>query len=129
MGQISTMATVLSCPDNTCGYTTSTQVSDDADLPSKIELLKIHMGFFHPSGGAGRDNRVPGIKAKMDTPKLRLGVDQQTWDQFMTRWKIFKTTMGVADTNASSWLFNCLDSDLGDEVIKANPGTEPQNMT
>ena len=27
------------------------------------------------------------------------------------------------------WFFNCLDKDLGDEVLKANPGTPPQNMT
>ena len=27
------------------------------------------------------------------------------------------------------WFFNCLDKDLGDEVLKANPGTLPQDMT
>ena len=36
--------------------------------------------------------------------------------------------MGI-DSSTPSWLFACLDRDLGDEVIKANPGTEPQNMT
>ena len=46
----------------------------------------------------------------------------------MTRWKIFKSTMGIDGGTTPSWLFNCLDRDLGDEVIKANPGTEPQNM-
>ena len=72
---------------------------------------------------------MPGVKAKMDAPKLQLGVDQQTWDQFMSRWKIFKATMGVDGGTASMWLFNCLDRDLGDEVPKANPGTEPTDMT
>ena len=94
----------------------------------KIRLLEVH-NTVHTQGVAGRDDRVPGVKAKMDAPKLQLGVDQQMWDQFMTRWKIFKTTMGVDGATAPSWLFNCLDKDLGDEVIKANPGTEPQNMT
>ena len=27
------------------------------------------------------------------------------------------------------WFFNCLDTDLGDEVLKANPGIPPQDMT
>ena len=27
------------------------------------------------------------------------------------------------------WFFNCLDKELGDEVLKANPGTPPQNIT
>ena len=90
-----TMATGLRCPDNTCGYSTTTQVSDDTDLAFKIELLKIHRDIIHPPGGAGPADRVQGVKAKMDAPKLQLGVDQQMWDQFMTRWKIFKSTMGI----------------------------------
>ena len=47
----------------------------------------------------------------------------------MARWEIFKTTMGVDGETASMWFFNCLDKDLGDEVLKANPGTPPQNRT
>ena len=115
------MAPGLSCSDFTCQYTTTTQVPDDTDLASKIQLLQIHNSGVH-EGGGGQDC-VQGVKAKMDTPKLQLGVDQQTWDQFLTRWKIFKTTMGVDGGRAPSWLFNCLDRDLGDEVIKTNPGT------
>jgi hypothetical protein len=65
----------------------------------------------------------------MDPPKLQSGVDQQTWDQFMARWTIFKTTMGVDGRTASMWLFNCLDKDLGDEVLKANAGKPTQDMT
>ena len=117
------MATGLRCSVFTCQYTTTTQVPDDTDHASKIELLKIHQATVHQQGVASRDDRVTGVKAKMDTPKLQLGVDQQTWDQFLTRWKIFKTTMGVDGGTAPSWLFNCLDRDLGDEVIKTNPGT------
>ena len=59
------MATGLRCPDNTCGYTTTTQVPDETDLNSKIELLKIHRDIIHPQGGASA-GRVPGVKAKMD---------------------------------------------------------------
>ena len=121
------MATGLRCTHTPCEYTTTSQVPDDTDLVLKVKLLKVH-NTVHTQGGAGADH-VPGVKAKMDAPKLQLGVDQQTWEQFMTRWKIFKTTMRVNDADAPSWLFNCLDKDLGDEVIKANPGNEPQTMT
>merc|ERR1711895_157889 len=37
--------------------------------------------------------------------------------------------MRVDGADAPSLLFNCLNKDLGDEVMKANPGTEPQSMT
>ena len=121
------MATGLRCTHTPCEYTTTSQVPDDTDLAMKIRLLEVH-NTVHTQGGAGAGH-VPGVKAKMDAPKLQLGVDQQMWDQFMTRWKIFKTTMGVDGGTAPSWLFNCLDRDLGDEVIKANPGAESQNMT
>ena len=122
------MATGIRCTDNVCEYTTTSQVPDETDLDIKVRLLEVHQATVHPQGGAGAV-RVPGVKAKMDAPKLQLGVDQQTWDQFTSRWKIFKATMGVEGGTASMWLFNCLDRDLGDEVLKANPGTEPLDMT
>ena len=121
------MATGLRCRHTPCEYTTTTQVPDVTDHASKIELLKIH-NTVHTQGGAGTGH-VLGVKAKMDALKLQLGIDQQTWDQFMTRWMIYKTTMGIDGATASSWLFTCLDKDLEDAVLKANPGTEPQNMS
>merc|ERR1711888_32265 len=93
----------------------------------QMQELQIHGSSVHNSGGG--QVCTPGSKAKMDTPKIQLGVDQQAWDQFLTRWHIYKTTMGIDGGTASSWLFTCLDRDLGDAVLKANPGVEPQNMT
>ena len=37
--------------------------------------------------------------------------------------------MKVERGTASMWLFNCLNRGLGDEILKANPGTEPLDMT
>ena len=65
----------------------------------------------------------------MDPPKLYAGSDMQAWDQFIARWKIFKTTMGITEQSSPMWLFNCLDSELGDAVLQANPGTDPRDMT
>ena len=121
------MATGLRCTVHACEYNTTSQVPDATDLASKLQLLQIHTTGVR-NAGVGQV-RTPGSKAKMDTPKIQLGVDQQTWDQFMTRWMIYKTTMGIDGASASSWLFTCLDKDLGDAVLKANPGTEPQNMS
>ena len=131
------MAEGRTCSVADCGFVTETKVPDETEIQYKLPMLQLQMqeleihvnGVHNSGGGAGHVDRVPGVKAKMDAPKLQLGVDQQTWDQFMTRWKIFKTTMGVDGATAPSWLFNCLDKDLGDEVIKANPGNEPQSMT
>ena len=128
------MAEGLPCSIVGCGYITPTKVPDEAEMQYKVRLMELQMAQFqihrtdahNMGGGAGRVDHVPGVKAKMAAPKLQLGVDHQMWDQFMTRWELFKTTMGVDDATAPSWLFTCLDKDLGDEVIKANPGNEPQ---
>ena len=86
-----------------------------------------HGAFAHNvGGGTGQVGRVPGVQ---DAPKLQLGVNRQMWNEFMTRWELFKTLMGVDGATATSWLFHCLDTDLGDMVIAANPGTDPRLMT
>ena len=117
-----------------CGYVTPTKVPDETEIQYKVRLLELQMEElkFHTScvhNGGGGQVRTPGSKAKMDAPKIQLGVDQQAWDQFMTRWNIYKTTMGIDGGTAPSYLFTCLDRDLGDAALKANPGIEPQNMT
>ena len=127
------MADGKTCSVANCGYVTPTKVPNETEIQYKVPLLQLQMQElqFHHSvthGGGGGQVRVQGVKAKMDPPKLQLGVDQQTWDQFITRWEIFKSTMGIDDAS-SSWLFNCLEQGLGDEVIKANPGIQPQDMT
>ena len=92
-----------------------------------VTVLGFHRHDIH---GAGQPAQTPQqVKAKMEPPKIQLGVDQQTWDHFMARWAMFKTTMGVDGTQSSMWFFNCLDRDLGDEVLKANPGRPPQDIT
>ena len=113
------MAEGLPCSIPNCGYTTTTQVPDETDLASKIQLLQIHASSAHHTGVEAV--RTPGSKAKMDAPKIQLGVDQQAWDQFMTRWKMFKTTMGIDGGTAPSYFFSCLDTDLGDAVLKIKP--------
>ena len=126
------MAEGKACTIADCEYVTPTKVPDETEIQYKVPLLqlqmeelKLHTTVAHNIGGGAGQVRTPGSKAKMDTPKIKLGVDQQAWDQFLTRWNIYKTTMGIDGGTASSWLFTCLDTDLGDAVLKANPGTEP----
>ena len=77
------MATGLAYSVAACEYTTTAQVPDETDIASKIQLFQIHASSVHQGGGAAR---TPGVKAKMEPPKLQPGVDQQTWDQFIASW-------------------------------------------
>ena len=129
------MAEGFPCSAADCDFVTRLRVPDDAEHADKVQLLQlqmqelqIHRQAAHPKVGAPAA-RTPGSKAKMDAPKIQLGVDQQAWDQFMTRWKMYKTTMGIDGGTAPSYFFSCLDKDLEDAVLKANPGTDPQSMS
>ena len=42
---------------------------------------------------------------------------------------MFKTGMGITSAQSPVFLFNCLDSDLKDDILRANPGTEVAEMT
>ena len=86
------------CSVVNCGYTTPTKMPDKTELQHRLSLfqlqigeLEIHGAYAHnEGGGTGQIGRVPVAK---NAPKPRLGVDRKMWDEFMTRWEIFKTTM------------------------------------
>merc|ERR1711895_328282 len=129
------MAGGYPCSAADCDWVTRLQMPDDVDnanmyqlLQLQLQELQIHTQAAHQQVGVPAA-RTPRSKAKMDAPKIQLGVDQQAWDQFMIRWKMYKTTMGIDGGTASSYFFSCLDTDLGDAVLKANPGTDPQSMS
>ena len=118
------------CSVANCGFVTPTTVPEGTGIQYKVPLLKLQMEELKThrtdahdiGGGAGRVDCVPVVQ---DAPKLQQGVDHRMWDKFMTRGEVFKTTMGVDGAPATSWLFHCLDKDLGDKVIEANPGRDP----
>ena len=71
-----------------------------------------------------QNNAGSAVRAKMDPPKLHAGSDVQAWDQFTSRWEIFKSTMNIT-TGSSMWLFNCLDDELGDTIYSRTIGGPP----
>ena len=102
----------LECTEAECdmgnGARYRTQMLDEAVAVQVLgfHLIGFHRQDIHGVRGDGHTNHTPPtqrVKAKMDTPKVQLGVDQQTWDQFMARWVIFKTAMGVDETQSSMW--------------------------
>ena len=98
----------LPCSIVGCGYITPTKVPDEAEMQYKVRLmelqmdqLQIHRADAHNiGGGAGQAVRAPGIKAKMDTPKLQLGVGpildqvEDIQDYYVGRWR-YSTKLAV----------------------------------
>ena len=57
------------------------------DAEVAVTVLGFHRHDIHGVGGNGNTSQsaqpTQHVKAKMEPPKIQLGVDQQTWDQFM----------------------------------------------
>ena len=119
----------LPCSATDCPYTTADTMDNAATMQDKISVLRIHADTVHGGTNTPAQNTTgPSVRAKMDPPKLHAGSDVQAWDQFIARWEIFKSTMNIT-TGTSMWLFNCLDEELGDAVLKANTNPAPKDMS
>ena len=111
-----------------CTYNTDSQCDPGQAFADKLALLKIHADSTH-STSAPAPRTASNSRAKLDAPKLSAGSDQETWEHFLRNWSMFKTGMGITTTQSPVFLFNCLDSDLKDDILRANPGTEVAEMT
>ena len=120
----------IPCSAPTCQYTTDSQVPPDTDMQTKLTLLQIHRETVHPAPvtplGHGPQSAQ---RAKLDPPKLSAGCDQETWELFLRNWDMYKSGMNIGATQASVYLFNCLEQDLRDDILRANPSTQVSDMS
>ena len=123
----------IPCSDPACGYNTDSQVPSDTGLQDKIALLQIHEDTVHASPaqpqGAPHAASASTHRAKLDLPKLSAGSSQESWELFLRSWEIYKTGMNIPNTQATVYLFNCLDQDLSDDIMRANPSTQINAMS
>ena len=121
----------IPCSATECQYSTDSQVPPETDLPTKLTLLQIHRETVHPTPvtpqAAPTHHSTPRVK--LDPPKLSAGSDQETWGLFLRSWELYKSGMNIKDTQASVYLFNCLDQDLREDILRANPSTVISDMS
>ena len=118
----------LPCSVPLCTYTTDTQCPPEQPFADKLALLQIHADSAHATPApAPRPASQPRVK--LDPPQLSAGSDQETWEHFLRNWSMYKTGMGITVTQSPVFLFDCLDSDLKDDILRANPGREITEMT
>ena len=108
----------LRCTVQSCTYSTSSQIPDESSVTDKVALLKIHTDVAHKVTASAPQQQS---KAKLDPPKLGSGTSQEQWQHFLRNWEMYKKGMQISDTAASPYLFNCLDKDLQDDVLRARP--------
>ena len=121
----------IPCSAPACEYNTDSQVPSDTGLQDKIALLQIHKDTVHatPVQPQGAPHAASTHWAKLDLPKLSAGSSQESWELFLRTWEIYKTGMNIPNTHATVYLFNCLDQDLSDDIMRANPSTQINAMS
>ena len=121
----------IPCSAPACGYNTDSQVPPDTGLQDKIALLQIHKDTVHAT--PVQPHSTPHVaathRAKLDLPKLSAGSSQESWELFLRSWELYKTGMNIPNTQATVYLFNCLDQDLRDDIMRANPSTQIDMMS
>ena len=121
----------IPCASPGCLYNTDTQVPPDSDLPTKLALLQIHDKNAHTIAAAPQaaQGHQPTQRLKLEPPKLSAGSDQETWELFLRSWALYKAGMNIGDTQSSVYLFNCLEQDLREDILRANPSTQISDMS
>ena len=102
---------IVNCPMTGCTFST-------ADLPPEVvgPLLNIHA--LEHTGAP----RISGSKGpKLDRPSIDLGVNEETWNNFMRRWNTFRLGSGIDDCSATTQFFQCASQSLGDIMLKFDP--------
>ena len=122
----------IPCSAPTCQYNTDDQVPPETDMQTKLTLLQIHRETVHPAPvtpQAAAHGPQATQRAKLDPPKLSAGCDQETWELFLRNWAMYRSGMNIGATQASVYLFNCLEQDLRDDILRANPSTQVNDMS
>ena len=120
----------IPCSTQGCLYNTDNQVPPNSDMNTKLALLQIHDKNAHPVPVTPQAVHGPhsSQRVKLDPPKLSAGSDQETWELFLRNWAMYKSGMNISNAQSSVFLFNCLDHDLRDDILRANPSTQISDM-
>ncbi|XP_048589654.1 uncharacterized protein LOC125573262 [Nematostella vectensis] len=107
---------IVECSVPNCDFKTQ-DVSDAI----AVALLNNH-GLAHQALPPAPTAPPPARGPKLDRPKVDIGISIEEWNIFMRRWGVFRSGSGITDAQAPFQLFQCAGPDLGDSLLKANPG-------
>ncbi|KAJ8359136.1 hypothetical protein SKAU_G00156610 [Synaphobranchus kaupii] len=116
---------VVECSVPGCDFKT-----EDVSEALAIALLTNH-GLAHQSASPvmAASVQAPAFRGpKLDRPKIDVGVSIEEWNVFIRRWDVFCTGSGIGAAQAPFQLFQCAGPDLGDSLLKANPGAASQPL-
>ena len=104
----------IQCPIEGCQYET-----EDVEASIAAALILVH-GNIHKNesfSSTCKRQKPP----KLDRPHIGLDASEETWNSFITRWKMFTESSELTPQETVRQLFHCCEEDLGDKVLKGHP--------
>ena len=116
------MSFKLHCEVESCDFEAA---NDDKD----IMLAQYASHQRNHENGATPIRAGTSRAAKVERPKIGMGSSEESWNTFLSRWSNYKRTAAIPVSLAAGELFECCESDLGDDVIKQNSALLEGNET
>ena len=90
--------------------------TEDVDAAVAASLLILHNNVHLNENSKSSKQKPP----KIDRPQVGKDCNEETWNTFMQKWKMFKESTELSDAETLRQLFQCCDEDLGNDLLKGH---------
>lgn len=103
----------IHCPIAGCAY-----VTGDVDAAIAAALLMVHNNVHTTPTAVAAPSKQKA--PKIQRPSISRGGNEETWNTFNARWRLFKEGTSLSPAEVSQQLFECCDEELGNDLLKNN---------
>ena len=104
---------IIQCPIVDCDY-----VTDDVDASIAAALLIVHNSSHMAATRPAITKQKP---PKINRPCISRDSSEETWNNFQSRWSMFKDSTDLTLQETVKQLFQCCDEELGDDILRGHP--------
>ena len=101
----------IDCPINGCTYSTG-----DVDAAVAAALLMVHNNAHTSTNVAASKQKAP----KIQRPSISRGSNEELWNTFQARWKMFKEGTAIKSTEVCQQLFEWCGEELDNDLLRNN---------
>ena len=108
---------VVACPVSNCNYKT-----EDVEVSLAVALLNLHNNE-HLMRATDQQSENKQKPPKMERPRIGKESSEETWNMFLTRWRLFTRATKMTAEETVQQLFACCEEDLGDDILRGHPNS------
>ena len=106
-------------PILTCPFTGCEERVDNEDKELAIALFNAHT-LTHTVSTGRNQGGGPSKSEKLTRPKISQGMLTESWNSFLSLWKLYKNGVGLTEAECSLQLIYCCDEELMGQLLRAD---------